>query len=68
MSLKAVHLAFILFSTALCIVFAAWLGGRYSAVHEGWLLVGAVVSGVAAIALLVYARKFLRKMRNVRYL
>ncbi len=68
MSLKAVHLAFISLSTALCVAFAAWLGGRYGATHDAMLLVGAAASAAGAVALLVYARRFLHKMRNVRYL
>lgn len=67
MSLKAVHLAFIMFSTALSVLFGTWLLQRYAAVHEMMFLVGGIASLVATLGLVYYATRFLRIFRNVRY-
>ena len=67
MSLKAVHLLFIVASTALCFGFAAWAGWTYT--HEepaSRLNLGmGIASGLLGMGLLVYGRYFLRKLKDV---
>ena len=67
MSLKAFHIFFITLATLMCLGVAGWNGSAWmsggSAVHlaesAGWVL--------AAVALLVYGRRFLRKYRSLGY-
>ncbi len=66
MSLKAVHLAFIVVSTALCVFFSVWSMMQYNTGHAGAMLGGSIAAMLAAAALVVYATRFLRKFRNVR--
>ena len=68
MSLKAFHLVFIIASIALAIGFGIWLAKEYSVDGGVLKLVGAVLSFVAAIALVFYERYFLKKTKNVSYL
>ncbi len=68
MSLKAFHVVFILVSTLLCVIFGAWALREYVRTREGAMLAAFVGALVAAAALAVYARWFLRKTRQVRYL
>jgi hypothetical protein len=68
MSLKAFHLIFIIASIMLALGFGAWCAVTYHSSHEGWYLAGAVGSGLAVIALIIYERYFLKKLKNVSYL
>ncbi len=70
MSLKAVHILFIIASTLLCFGFAAWsfqASSNEEIGKQGYLAMS-VVSGLLGIALLVYGRYFLKKLRHVSYL
>ncbi len=69
MSLKALHIVFILASMLLCAAFGAWAVVNFEA-QGGGTLAKTYVAGSAAglVALLVYGVYFLRKLRNVSYL
>jgi len=68
MSLKAIHIIFVAASTLLCFGFAAWAFRAFS-LSGGWanLLLG-ITSLVGGVALLVYGRYFLRKLKHISYL
>ena len=69
MSLKAFHIVFIVASILLAVGFGVWCLLNYLS-PEGKLrdLILAIASGVVVIALLVYERYFLKKLKNVSYL
>ena len=69
MSLKAVHIIFIAASTLLCLVFGGWSLNNYWS-GEGSLtdLVLGLASLISGLALIVYGRYFLRKLRAISYL
>ena len=68
MSLKAFHIVFIIVSTLLSFGLAVWSGVSYSHTSRiGDLLLG-LGSLLAGIALLVYGRYFLKKLKNISYL
>jgi hypothetical protein len=69
MSLKAFHIVFITASSALAFGFGVWMLREYRA-PEGAMsdLAFGISSLVAGVALLVYERFFLRKLKNVSYL
>lgn len=68
MSLKAIHLVFITASILLSLGFAGWSLREYTATHTTTDLVFAIGSVVVAIALMVYGRYFLKKLKNTSYL
>jgi hypothetical protein len=69
MSLKALHIVFILASMFLCVVFGAWAVLNFEAQGGGALAVMYVAGSAAGlVALLVYGAYFLKKLRNVSYL
>ncbi len=70
MSLKAIHILFIVASTLLCFGFAAWAGWMYAndELNRTANLAMASTSALLGIALLVYGRYFLRKLKDVSYL
>ena len=68
MSLKALHVVFIAASIVLAFGFGAWSLNEFS--HDGaqsslWFGVGSIVAGVA---LLVYGKAVLKKLKNISYL
>ena len=68
MSLKALHVVFIVASIVLALGFGAWSLNEYS--HGGARLnlyfgIGSVVAG---LALIFYCRAALRKMKDISYL
>ena len=66
MSLKAVHILFIVLSIALTVMMAVWAAGRYiSPIGSAGHLGTAVLSLLASVALAVYAVKFVRKARRI---
>ena len=68
MSLKAIHLVFITASTALAFGFAAWeLTAYANAGQTGDLILG-IGSAVSGVALIIYGRYFLKKLKDVSYL
>ena len=69
MSLKAFHVVFITASSALAFGFAVWeLKDYWSPDGRGADLAFGVGSVVVGVALLIYERYFLRKLKNVSYL
>lgn len=69
MSLKALHVVFVLASMFLCAVFGAWAVMNFEAQGGGALAVTYVAGSAAGlVALLVYGVYFLKKLRNVSYL
>ncbi len=69
MSLKAVHLVFVTALSSLTFGCAAWFLKAYSAPEGRQLdLVLGSVFLAAGIAVLVYGRYFLKKLKNVSYL
>ncbi len=69
MSLKAVHLIFVNALTALALGFGVWKVRDYRG-PEGTKgdLIFAVLSFAAAVAVVVYGRYFLKKLKSVSYL
>ncbi|MBL9171276.1 MAG: hypothetical protein JNN07_26320 [Verrucomicrobiales bacterium] len=71
MSLKAIHILFIIVSTMLCFGFAAWAfwtpSGADQSVSRVNLVMGSC-SLVLGLGLLVYGRYFLKKLKDVSYL
>jgi pilus assembly protein TadC len=68
MSLKAFHIFFITLSVLLTLGFAGWLMHSYAASGDAGTLVAAIAAVFLAGALVVYARRFLRKLRHVSYI
>jgi membrane associated rhomboid family serine protease len=69
MSLKALHIVFVLASSLLMVMFGVWAGWEYfgprgSPIHLVYLVTA--VAGLAA--LLVYGKYFLKKLRHISYL
>jgi hypothetical protein len=69
MSLKAFHLVFIVASILLAVGFSAWSFMTYFQDHAGvWYLVSGVGSAISAVALVIYQKYCLKKLKNVSYL
>ncbi|HYE33141.1 MAG TPA: hypothetical protein VEH27_17065 [Methylomirabilota bacterium] len=69
MSLKAIHVLFVTASTALALFFGVWGVMKFMS-PTGTIahLLYAFLALGGAIALLVYGRNFLRKMKHISYL
>ncbi len=65
MSLKAVHILFISLSILLAFGFAAWEIKGYAVSGDVLQLLLGLFSLVAAVGLIVYGVKFLRKLKHV---
>ena len=69
MSLKAFHLVFISFSCLLAFGFGAWLlHGYHSEGASSTWLAGGLASCLTGVALIVYGRYFLKKLKHISYL
>jgi hypothetical protein len=68
MSLKGFHIIFITFSTLLAFGCGVWCLWINSLGPGSSYLIGAIVSFVAAIALIIYGCWFWRKMKRLRLL
>ncbi len=68
MSLKALHVVFVVASTLLALTFGAWALVQNQNGAGATYLVVAVGSFLAAVTLVVYGRWFLKKLRNVSFL
>lgn len=64
MSLKDFHVIFVTASVACAIGFGCWAFGQYTATSAAGYLATAVVSFLAAIALIVYEIQFVKKMKD----
>ena len=68
MSLKALHVVFITASIVLALGFGAWsLKGYFDGGPRSYLWYG-IGSLVAALALVIYGRAVLKKLKNISYL
>jgi uncharacterized membrane protein len=68
MSLKALHVVFIVASIVLALGFGAWSLNEFA--HEGarshlWFGIGSIVTGVL---LIVYGKAMLKKLKDISYL
>ena len=69
MSLKAFHIFFVTISSALAFGFGGWsLKNYFGGEHAGLDLAMGIGSLLVGIALVVYGRYFLKKLKNVSYL
>jgi len=69
MSLKTFHLIFITAASLMLFGFGGWLWRQYRGPEgSAWDLVWAITSCAVGVALLVYERFFLKKLKNVSYL
>lgn len=69
MSLKAFHLVFIVSSILLAFGFGGWLLWQYSLNRDNVLnLLFGVASVLIGVALGVYGRYFLKKLKHISYL
>ncbi|HEY4612338.1 MAG TPA: hypothetical protein VII11_05100 [Bacteroidota bacterium] len=68
MSLKAFHIVFIIVSIILCFGFGVWLVSSYNDDNSIISLAGAGASFLAGIGLIVYAKYFIQKYKNISYL
>jgi hypothetical protein len=67
-SLKAFHIAFIIISIILAFGLCAWLIAAYVESGNAGNLLLAGLSLLAAVGLILYGVRFVRKLRNVSYL
>lgn len=65
MSLKAFHLVFILASIVLSFLVGAWGVQQYRVAGSGTGLMMAIVFYASGVALVVYATRFVRKIREL---
>ena len=69
MSLKAIHIVFIIASSLMAILFGVWAFGEYFGPEGRPVHLGYGVVAIALLAgLLVYGRYFLRKLKHIAYL
>ena len=68
MSLKAVHIFFITCSILLAFFLGAWLWNDYATSRDVSEAVCGTLSCLAGVALIVYARAILRKLRQISFL
>ena len=68
MSLKAFHVVFIAVSTLLAFGFAGWEVRMFTEVRHTTDLAFGIGSAVVGVALLVYGRYFLKKLKHISYL
>lgn len=68
MSLKAVHIAFILLSVLLSAGFAVWAFQSYAEGGSAGMLVVALTSVLFGVGLTLYGVRFLRKLKHVSFL
>lgn len=68
MSLKAFHIFFVTISTILAIGFGLWAIREFTINHETVSLIFGSASLLGAVALVIYGRWFLRKLKGESYL
>ena len=64
MSLKEFHIVFITASVLLCLGFSYWGFVQYQKLHASLYAGGGFLSSVAAIGLVMYEIRFIRKTRS----
>ncbi|MFO1511471.1 MAG: hypothetical protein U1F83_00915 [Verrucomicrobiota bacterium] len=68
MSLKAVHLIFVSALLSLCFGAGAWKFRQYRQEQAATDLVWAIVAMLLGVAVIVYGRYFLKKLKHLNYL
>lgn len=69
MSLKAFHIVFVTASTLLAFGFGAWALWQYFGDSRALLdLVMSIASFASGIALIIYGKYFLKKLKHISYL
>lgn len=68
MSLKAFHVLFVAISTLLCLGVGGWALREYTRSRSTGMLLYAAGSLMVSVALVVYGRWFLKKLKNESYL
>ncbi len=69
MSLKAIHIVFIIASCAMTLFFGLWSWRQYTGPDSAPIyLAYLAVSVLALIGLIIYARYFVKKLRHISYL
>jgi hypothetical protein len=68
MSLKLLHIVFIVLATLLAFGFSAWEVRSYLETHDLPTLFAAVVAFCIGAVLILYGRRFLKKLKGVSYL
>jgi small neutral amino acid transporter SnatA (MarC family) len=66
-SLKGFHLLFLTVSMLLAGGFAIWAVRQYQLTGDRGLLAGGVISGLLFVAMGVYGRWFLRKLKDQKF-
>lgn len=67
-SLKAFHVLFVIVSTVFCLGFGVWEIVDYRKRQDGTSLILGVASLMGGVALIIYGRWFLRKLKKQSYL
>lgn len=68
MSLKTFHIIFVTISTLFAFLFGGWMMKSYEASKQTADLVLGLCSFAGGVALLVYGRYFLKKLKRIGYL
>lgn len=68
MSLKAIHIVFIIASVLLCFGFGWWLYTQFEENQVSAYLFSSVLSGLTGLGLIAYGIVVLRKFRHISYL
>jgi hypothetical protein len=68
MSLKAVHIFFVTCSILLAFFLGGWLWNDFATTKDRTEAVVAAVSCLSGLALIIYAKAILRKLRQISYL
>ena len=68
MSLKALHVVFVIAATLLSLGFGVWSWAQHQAGAGTSYLLMAIASVLGAITLLVYGKWFLKKLKDVSFL
>lgn len=68
MSLKALHIVFIIASVLMSVGFAGWCGYYFFNYGEIPMLIMGVLSLLTGVVLVVYGKRFLQKLKHVNYL
>lgn len=69
MSLKALHIVFVLASSLLAVFFGLWAWREYAGPEGSPIHLAYALSSLLALAaLLAYGRYFLRKLKHISYL
>ncbi len=68
MSLKAFHIFFITVSILIGLILAGWFAMRFHSGQGNVYLLASIASVCGSVALFIYARRFLKKLKHISYL